>query len=61
MKSIQSKSTAEDKKVVFTKEDKGKTVIAINKSDYLSKTKDFIDSHYFPLNNDSTEKYQKEI
>ena len=61
VKSIQAKSREIDKEVVFTRADKGKTIIAIDKVDYISKTKDFIESHYFPLNKDPTDEYQKEI
>ena len=61
VKSIQAKSREIDIEVVFTRADKGKTIIAIDKVDYIPKTKDFIELHYLPLNEDHTDEYQKKI
>lgn len=50
------------KDVVFTKADKGNTVIAITKNDYIQKTVDFLDPNkYSILRNDPTKCFQKII
>ena len=53
VKSIPSESREIDKEVVFTRADKGKTVIAIDKVDYISETNRFCTSFFekFRFNN----------
>lgn len=59
-KSIQQKSKLNN--LIFTKADKGNTVIALTKDDYVLKTKNFIESSNFEiLKKDPTNKFQKEI
>lgn len=58
IKQIKNKSD----NIVFTKADKGNTVIAIDKTDYIQKTLDFLDpTKYIHLKTDPTNKYQKII
>lgn len=58
IKQIKKKS----KDIIFTKADKGNTVIAINKLDYITKTLNFLDpTKYIKLKIDPTNKYQKII
>ena len=49
-----------DNKIVFTRADKGNTVIAISKKEYVTKTKDFLHSFKI-LDSDPTPDYKKEI
>ena len=56
--SIKQKIT--DKEIVFTRADKGNTVIAISKEEYVSKTTDFLHS-YEIVDSDPTEDYKSDI
>ncbi|XP_074029443.1 uncharacterized protein [Leptinotarsa decemlineata] len=59
-KSIKQK--VKDNEVIFTRADKGRTVIALNKKDYIGKTLDFLNSgSYEILRNDPTTMYQKKV
>lgn len=60
VKSIKEKSDKND--IVFTKADKGNTVIAIEKTQYIQKTLAFIQNGNFgTINSDPTNKFQKRI
>lgn len=58
--SIKNKSV--ENNIVFTRADKGKTVIALNKENYISKTTEFLNpNQYQIIKSDPTEIFQKQI